>query len=89
MARRRNFGTRNHGGENPVTPPLRVYSAPADPAETGELEPETSLGWKSVRPAKVERARKLIRDRDYPQPEVLDAVANLLAGAMTPRDQER
>ncbi|MEY2408693.1 MAG: hypothetical protein QOF48_1363 [Verrucomicrobiota bacterium] len=35
--------------------------------------------WQSVRPDKIERARKLIRDPNYPGPKVVNAVARLLA----------
>jgi hypothetical protein len=35
--------------------------------------------WLSVRPAKVERARKLIRDPNYPDSKTIDSVARLLA----------
>jgi hypothetical protein len=32
-----------------------------------------------VRPAKIERARKLIRDPGYPQQKIMDAVGRLFA----------
>ena len=35
--------------------------------------------WQSVRKTKVERARKLVKDPDYPTKQVTNAVADLLA----------
>ena len=35
--------------------------------------------WKESRPEKVARARKLLKDPNYPSPKVLNSVARLLA----------
>ena len=41
--------------------------------------PQGAPEWKSIRAAKVARARKLVADPDYPPKQVLAAVADLLA----------
>lgn len=42
--------------------------------------------WLAVRKGKVARARRLLRDSNYPPPEVLDSVARLLARHLKPGD---
>lgn len=42
--------------------------------------------WLDVRKEKVARARRLVRDSNYPPPEVLDSVAGLLARHLKPGD---
>ena len=48
------------------------------PPARDEREP-AGKPWLSVRPSKIERARKLIRDPGYPQRKIVDSVARLLA----------
>lgn len=35
--------------------------------------------WQQVRPAKVAKAKQLLKNKQYPPPEVLNSVAHLLA----------
>ena len=51
---------------------------PKKPPAGDEREP-AGKPWLSVRPGKIERARKLIRDPGYPQHKIVDSVARLLA----------
>jgi hypothetical protein len=47
------------------------------PAAAAEIQP-----WQAVRPEKIERARELIRDENYPSKEILESVADLLANGL-------
>jgi hypothetical protein len=51
---------------------------PKPPPAGDEREP-AGKPWLSVRPSRIERARKLIRDPGYPQRKIVDSVARLLA----------
>ena len=54
------------------------HNTPQQPPAGDEREP-AGKPWLSVRPSKIERARKLIRDPGYPQRKIVDSVARLLA----------
>jgi hypothetical protein len=74
----------NPGGvDGTVAPKRPARSAPAavEPASfAGADALDTSmLNAPDSRPAAVDRARALIQDANYPPPEVLRGVANLLA----------
>jgi hypothetical protein len=47
--------------------------------EPAEALPDGARPWQSVRPGKVKRARKLIRQKGYPSKAALEAIARLLA----------
>ena len=55
----------------------------SSPKNPEEREP-AGKPWLAVRPAKVERARKLLRDPNYPNGKTIDAVARLLAKHLRP-----
>ena len=61
-------GKRQRDRPMPAEPEVRVGKGPMD----------------SIRPEKVERARRLVADPDYPPKEVTEAVARLLARNMDP-----
>ena len=48
----------------------------------GTQAPEQPAGpqpWQSIRPAKVAKARRLVRDEAYPSRKILNSVAEILA----------
>ena len=62
-------------GRDGTTIPMR--SKPKSSRD--DRPPEGEPGWKSIRAAKVARARKLVADPNYPPKQVMEAVADLLA----------
>jgi hypothetical protein len=64
------------------TPPAfhRLPMKPRRPArKPAEALPDGARPWQSVRPGKVKRARKLVRQPGYPSKAALEAIARLLA----------
>jgi hypothetical protein len=65
----------------------RLLMKPHRPArEPAEALPSGARPWQGVRPGKVKRARKLIRQAGYPSRAALEAIARLLAEKI---DEER
>jgi len=57
---------------------------PPSPQKNPEEREPAGKPWLAVRPAKMERARKLLRDPNYPNGKTIDAVARLLAKHLRP-----
>jgi hypothetical protein len=79
MARSRYFSrTQRTLGD---TPELSPESALVAVVPAVAFEPEVTLTpeWSSVRSARIERARRLVQNPDYPSSDVLRSVAGLLA----------
>ncbi len=55
----------------------------ARPRLPGE-QPSGANSWQAIRPAKVARAKELVKDPNYPSAKVLRSVARLLARRYKP-----
>ena len=87
MARRRNFRTRRSDREESPHPVVEVLAqTQPSPADVPE-EPAGGLPWETVRPDKVAKAKQLVQDENYPSKEVLEKVADLLAGHLRGGEQ--
>ena len=63
---------------------------PAKPhSNKDDRPPAGAPAWKSVRPAQVARARKLLAAPDYPSKKVMQAVADLLARKLGGEEPKR
>jgi hypothetical protein len=75
MSKRRHYKTNSRFREDPHNSPEETSSTPALPEEVAD----GSQPWQAVRPDKVERARKLVQDPNYPSIQILESIADLLA----------
>ena len=85
MANRRSFRKRQSVGEDSLNTALEFQGRLSPPAPSEETRDGKASA--SIRPEKVARARELVRDENYPSPEVIDSVANLLAKHLQPEDK--
>ena len=67
---------------NGMTIPMRSKPKPKAKPSPDDRPPEGEPEWKSIRAAKVARARKLVADPNYPSKKVMQAVADLLASKL-------
>ena len=58
---------------------MRSKPKPKSKPSPDDRPPKGEPEWKSIRAAKVARARKLVADANYPSKKVMQAVADLLA----------
>ena len=73
---------RSATGKGPKRAPRTKHSKAArrpDRSLPAESPPGKSQPWQSLRRKEVERAKKLVKDPNYPSPAVTKAVARLLA----------